>query len=156
MISQVCVKNSVHGEEVYTPSKQTPPGRHLTGRHPQGRHPPGRYPPRQTPPHADGYCSRWYASYWNPFSFNIVGALRDEMNKEKQAWQALAGELEGEINQMKAHSSSERSNWTILYSNEGEILHWSVFDADIKRDVHNKKTTETSHVDLSCKSGNFD
>ena len=40
-------------------------------------------------------------------SFDIVGALRDEINKRKQARQALAGELEGEINQIKAHSSSE-------------------------------------------------
>ena len=46
MFSQACVKNSIHSGGVYTPSGQT--------------HPP---PPLQ----ADGYCSGWYASYWNAF-----------------------------------------------------------------------------------------
>ena len=36
----------------YAPTRQTPPG-------------------RQTPP-ADGYCSGWYASYWNAFLFGII------------------------------------------------------------------------------------
>ena len=44
MFSQVSV--CPRGEEVYTPP-------------PAGRH----------PPPADGYCSGWYASYWNAFMF---------------------------------------------------------------------------------------
>ena len=42
----------------YAPTRQTPPGRQT----PLGRH----HPP------ADGYCSRWYASYWNAFLFGII------------------------------------------------------------------------------------
>ena len=38
--------------------------------------PHGQAPPGQTPPWAetlpDGYCSRWYASYWKTFLFKFV------------------------------------------------------------------------------------
>ena len=54
-----------------------PPGKHLPCRQPPGQtplhpqedtHPPGKTPlGRHPPPPGDGYCSRWYASYWNAF-----------------------------------------------------------------------------------------
>ena len=53
MFSQVCVKNSVRGEEVSVPLHagiHTPPA---LG--------------RNFPPPRDGHCSGWYASYWNAF-----------------------------------------------------------------------------------------
>ena len=37
--------------------------------------PPLAYTPRQTPHSRDGYCSRWYASYWNAFSLWFVFTL---------------------------------------------------------------------------------
>ena len=41
--------------------------RHTPGRSPD-THPRGsQHALRQTPPPADGYCCRWYASYWNAF-----------------------------------------------------------------------------------------
>ena len=46
MFSQVCVKNSVHGGEVYRPLGQTP---HRTDT-PRANTPPGRHPPGQTLP----------------------------------------------------------------------------------------------------------
>ena len=60
-----------------------PPGRHLPGQtapwaDPQGRHPIGQTTPwadtsswADTPCPADGYCSGWYASYWNAFLFDV-------------------------------------------------------------------------------------
>ena len=51
---------------VFTPVCHSVPGGCLADT-PQGRHPSGQTPPPgQTPP-ADGYCSGWYASYWNAF-----------------------------------------------------------------------------------------
>ena len=39
-----------------------------------GRHPPADTPGQTTPPPppADGYCSRWFASYWNAFLFGML------------------------------------------------------------------------------------
>ena len=43
-------------------------GRCPQGRHPLDRHPLGTHPLADTPPPTrDGYCSGWYASYWNAF-----------------------------------------------------------------------------------------
>ena len=63
MLSQACVKNSVHGVwclVVYTPP---PADTHSLGRHPLGRHPPPQ----------DGHCSGRYASYWNAFLLIFTG-----------------------------------------------------------------------------------
>ena len=49
----------------YIPPAGTPSGQV----HPLGRytHPPSRYTPGRYTPTTDGYCCRWYASYWNAF-----------------------------------------------------------------------------------------
>ena len=68
MFSQVCVKNPVHTGEVHTPGQTPPPWEDTPY---QADTPLAR----QTPPWADtlqdGYCSGWYASYWNAFLLNI-------------------------------------------------------------------------------------
>ena len=49
------------------PPRQTPPRQALPGQTP----PWANNPPGQTPP-TDGYCSGWYASYWNAFLFRYA------------------------------------------------------------------------------------
>ena len=62
----------------HTPPGQTPPGQTPPGQTPPRQTPPlgihtpraDTPPPGQTPPWVaprDGYCSGWYASYWNGF-----------------------------------------------------------------------------------------
>ena len=67
MLSQACVKNSVHRGEVYTPPGHIPPG------HPQADTPAGQTPPGHTtsqhPPRRRR--SGRYASYWNTFLLSI-------------------------------------------------------------------------------------
>ena len=86
MFSQASVILFTGGVSAGHPPVRHPPGRHSTGqtptkqtatlgRHtpwadiPPGRHPLGRNPLGRHPPPADGYCSGWYASYWNAFLF---------------------------------------------------------------------------------------
>ena len=48
---------------------------------PQNRHPPGAgTPPQQAPP-PDGYCCRWYASYWNAFLYAIFIARKQSFGQ---------------------------------------------------------------------------
>ena len=80
MLSQVCVKNSVHRGGC-TPSRQTPLplGRHppptdTPGQTPLGRHPPPPWadthlPLGRPPSRANSCCSGRYATYWNSFLF---------------------------------------------------------------------------------------
>ena len=87
LMSQACVKNSVHGgrgvclsacwdthplwadipwaenhpgrhPRADTPGQTLPLGRHPLGKHPLGKHPLGKHPP-------GGHRSRWYTSYRN-------------------------------------------------------------------------------------------
>ena len=68
MFLYLSVSHSVHGggasDSVYA-------GIPLPGRHtiPLDRHSPWADAPGRHPPLADGYCSGWYASYWNAFLF---------------------------------------------------------------------------------------
>ena len=113
MFSQACVKNSVHGGEVYTspPRADTLPGRHPMGIHPppqadtsQSRHLPRQTPPwpstslgrhllpGQTLPLADGYCCGRYASYWNAFLFEFAtSCVRDQSVITYSAWHRQNG-----------------------------------------------------------------
>ena len=57
-----------------------PRGGGVSARHiPLGRHPlAGRHPAGQadTPSPADGYCSGWYASYWNAFLLQLFFTIK--------------------------------------------------------------------------------
>ena len=61
MLSQACVKNSVHKGGLHPP-RQTPPSRHPW----IDTIPPGRHPSS----HRNGHCSGQYASYWNANTFS--------------------------------------------------------------------------------------
>ena len=62
-----------------------PPGRHQedpppqedtphedTRKTPQEDRPAGRHPQEDRRPQADGYCCKWYASYWNACLFTML------------------------------------------------------------------------------------
>ena len=79
--------------QTHTPWKDTSLGRQLLGRHPLSRHPQAdtplgrphlqadthpsdRHAPGQTPQvdtrSLNGYCNRWYTSYWNALLFDTI------------------------------------------------------------------------------------
>ena len=58
----------------------TPPPRADTpGQTPLGRHPLGRHLP------ADGFCCRWYTSYWNAFLFIYSGNIQTMVGSNNQS-----------------------------------------------------------------------